>query len=172
MVFSHTSTRISHRYTHASSSSHLSMLSHSPSLSSLNHTANSHWLSILHMVMYVAMLLSPYIPPSPSTPPPLALGLFSVWFSSVQFSSPVMSDSLRPHGLHHARPPCFITNSQSSLRLMSIESVLPSNHLIPCPPLLLPPSIFPSIMVFSNESVLRIRWPKYWSFSFNISPSN
>ena len=84
MVFSHTSTRISHRYTHASSSSHLSMLSQSPSLSSLNHTANSHWLYILHMVMYVAMLLSPYIPPSPSTSPPLALGLFSVWFSSVR----------------------------------------------------------------------------------------
>ena len=55
---------------------------------------------------------------------------------------------------------------------MSIESVMPSNHLILCPPLLLLPSIFPSIRVFSNESVLRIRWPKYWSFSFNISPSN
>ena len=55
---------------------------------------------------------------------------------------------------------------------MSIESVMPSNHLILCHPLLLPPSIFPSFRVFSNESVLRIRWPKYWSFSFNISPSN
>ena len=55
---------------------------------------------------------------------------------------------------------------------MSIESVMPSNHLILCCPLLLPPSIFPSIRVFSNESVLHIRWPKYWSFSFNISPSN
>jgi len=55
---------------------------------------------------------------------------------------------------------------------MSIESVMPSNHFILCRPLLLPPSIFPSIRVFSNESVLRIRWPKYWSFSFNISPSN
>ncbi|CAI9164767.1 unnamed protein product [Rangifer tarandus platyrhynchus] len=65
-----------------------------------------------------------------------------------------------------------ITNSQSLLTLMSIESVMPSNHLILCRPLPLPPSIFPSITVFSNESVLRIRWPKYWSFSFNISPSN
>ena len=64
-----------------------------------------------------------------------------------------------------------ITNSQSSLRLTSIESVMPSSHLILCRPLLLPP-IPPSIRVFSNESALRIRWPKYWSFSFNISPSN
>ena len=65
-----------------------------------------------------------------------------------------------------------ITNSQSLLKLMSIESVMPSNHLILCRPLLLPPSIFCSIRVFSNESVLCIRWPKYWSFSFSISPSN
>ena len=65
-----------------------------------------------------------------------------------------------------------ITNSQSLLKLMSIESVMPSNHLILCHPLLLLHSIFPSIRVFSNESVLPIRWPKYWSFSFSISPSN
>ena len=65
-----------------------------------------------------------------------------------------------------------ITNSRSLLRLMSIESVMSSNHLILCHPLLFLPSIFPSIRVFSNESVLRIRWPKYWSFSFSISPSN
>ena len=65
-----------------------------------------------------------------------------------------------------------ITNSQSLLKLVSAESVTPSNHLILCHPLFLPPSIFPSIRVFSNESVLRIRWPKYWSFSFSISPSN
>ena len=64
------------------------------------------------------------------------------------------------------------TVSRSLLKLMSIESVMPSNHLILCLPLLLLPSIFPSIRVFSNESVLCIRWPKYWSFSFNISPSN
>ena len=65
-----------------------------------------------------------------------------------------------------------ITNSWSLLKLMSIESVMPSNHLILCHPLLLPPSIFPSIRVFPNESALLIRWPNYWSFSFSISPSN
>ena len=65
-----------------------------------------------------------------------------------------------------------ITNSRSLLRLMSIESVMPSNHLILCRPLLLLPSVFPSIRVFSNGSVLHIRWPKYWSFSFSISPFN
>ena len=65
-----------------------------------------------------------------------------------------------------------ITNSQSLPKLMSIESMMPSNHFILCPPLLLSPSIFPSIRVFSSESALHIRWPKYWSFSFNISPSN
>ena len=70
------------------------------------------------------------------------------------------------------QPSLSITNSQSLLKLVSIESVMPSNHLILCHPLLLLPSIFPSIRVFSNESALHIRWPKYWSFSFNISPSN
>ena len=65
-----------------------------------------------------------------------------------------------------------ITNSQSLSKLMSSELVMPSNHLILCHPLFLPPSIFPSIRIFSSESVLHIRWPKYWSFSFSISPSN
>src|SRR5574340_830026 len=65
-----------------------------------------------------------------------------------------------------------VTNSWSLLKLMSIESVMPSNHLILCHPFLLLPSVFPSIRVFSNESALHTRWPKYWSFSFNISPSN
>ena len=65
-----------------------------------------------------------------------------------------------------------ISNSWSLLKLMSIKSVMPSNHLILCRPLLLPPSIFPSIRVFSSESILHIRWPKYWSFSISISPSN
>ena len=88
---------------------------------------------------------------------------------SVQFSRSVVSNFLRPHESQHARPP---TNSQSSLKLMSIESVMPSSHLILCRPLLLLPPIPPSIRVFSNESTLRMRWPKYWSFSFNISPSN
>ena len=81
-----------------------------------------------------------------------------------------MSGSLRPHGLQHARLPCP-SNSWSLLKLMSIGSVMPSNYLIFCRPLPLP-SIFPNIRVFSNESVLHIRWPKYWSFDFNISPSN
>ena len=93
--------------------------------------------------------------------------------SSVQFSCSGMSDSLQPHGLTVAHQASLsITNSWSLLKFMSIESVVPSNYLFLCHPLLLPPSIFPSIRVFSNESVLRIRWPKYWSFSFNISPSN
>ena len=83
-----------------------------------------------------------------------------------------MSNSLRPHGLQHARPSCLSTNSRSLLKLMSIESVMPSSHLILCAPLLLQSSIFPSIRVFSSESVLHMRWPKYWSFSFSISPSN
>ena len=65
-----------------------------------------------------------------------------------------------------------VTNSQSLFKLMLIEPVLPSNHLILCCPLLLLPSIFPNIRIFSNESALHIRWPKYWSFSFSISPSN
>ena len=82
-----------------------------------------------------------------------------------------MSDSVTPWTATH-QTSLFITNSRSLPKLMSIESVMPPNHLIPCRPLLLLPSIFPSIRVFSNESVLHIRWPKYCSFSFNISPSN
>ena len=92
-------------------------------------------------------------------------------FSSVQFSRSVVSDSLGPHEWQHARPPCP-SPTPRVYSLLSIESVMPSNHLILCRPLLLLPSIFPSIRVFSNESVLHIRWPKYWSLSFNISPSN
>ena len=89
-------------------------------------------------------------------------------FSSVSQSCP----TLWPHGLPHARLLCPSPNSQSLFKLMSVESVMPSNPLIRCHPLLLLPSIFPSIRVFSNESGLRIRWPKNWSFSLNISPSN
>ena len=90
---------------------------------------------------------------------------------TVQFSRTVVSSSLQPHGLPHTRLPCpsptprACSNSCPSM-------VIPSNHLILCIPCLLLPSIFPSIRVFSNESVLHIRWPKYWSFSFSISPSN
>ena len=97
-----------------------------------------------------------------------------VLFSSVQFSRSIVSDSLQPHEPQPSRPQASlpITNCQSLPKSMSIESVMPSNHLIFCHPLLLLPSIFPSIRVFSNESALCIRWPKYWSFSFNISPSS
>ena len=95
-----------------------------------------------------------------------------VQFSSVQFSRSGVSDSLQPPGRQHTRQASLsITNSRSLLKLMYIESVMPTNHLILCRPLLLPPSIFPSIRFFSSESVLHIRWPKYWSFSFSISPS-
>ena len=89
-------------------------------------------------------------------------------FSLVTQSCP----TLQPHGLQHARLPCPSPTPGALFKLKSIELVMPSNHLILCHPLLLPPSIFPSIRVFLNESVLHIRWPKYWSFSFNISPSN
>ena len=120
-------------------------------------------------------------------------------FSSVQFIHSLVSNSLRPYGLQHARLPCpsptrrrvvqrkspnlsvlfflfvstgFINSHTRQLKLMFIELMMPSNHLILCRPLLLLPSIFPSIRTFSNESVLHIRWPKSWSFSFSISPSN
>ena len=92
---------------------------------------------------------------------------------AVQFSHTVVSDSLQPHELHAARQASLsITNSWSLPKPMSIQLVMPSNHLILCHSLLLLPSIFPSIRVFSNESALHMRWPKYWSFSFNISPSS
>ena len=92
------------------------------------------------------------------------------WYSSVQSLSCVRLFSTPWAAACQAS--LSITNSQSLLKLMSIESVMPSNHLIFYQPFLLLPSVFPSIMVFSNESVLRIKWPKYWSFSFSISPSN
>ena len=91
-------------------------------------------------------------------------------FSSFQSLSPVQLFATPWNVARQAS--LSIINSQSLLRLMSIESVMPSNHFILCYPLLLPTSIFPSIRVFSKESVLRIRWPKYWSFSFSISPSS
>ena len=89
--------------------------------------------------------------------------------SSVQFSRSVMSNSLQLFAARQAS--LSITNSQSSLRLTSIESVMPSSHLILCRPLLLLSPVPPSIRVFSNESTLLMRWPKYWSFSFSIIPS-
>ena len=104
-------------------------------------------------------------------------------FSSVQFSHSVTSDSLRPHELQldysglswtvtNVQASLSITNSWSLLKVMSIELVMPSNNLVLCHPPLLLPSILPSIRVFSSELALHIRWPKYWSFSFSISPSN
>ena len=95
------------------------------------------------------------------------------WFggSLLLFGYSVTSNSLQPHGLQHARPPCPSPSPKACSNL-SIESVIPSNHLILCRPFLLPPSIFPSTRAFSNEPALCIRWPKYWSFSFSISPSN
>ena len=89
-------------------------------------------------------------------------------FSSVAQLCPTLCDPM----YHSTQASLSITNSQSLLKLMSIESVMPSNYLIVCCPFLLPPSIFPSMRVFSSESVLHIRWPMYWSFSFSISPSN
>ena len=91
--------------------------------------------------------------------------------TSIQFSCSVISDPATPWAAAR-QASLSIINSQSLPKLISIESVMPSNHLILCHPLLLPPSIFPSIRVFSNESALSIRWPKYWSFSLNVSPSN
>ena len=82
-----------------------------------------------------------------------------------------MSDSLRPHGLQQARPPCPSPTPIACSNSCPLSG-MPSNHLILCCPLLLLPTVFPSIRVFSSESVLHIKWPKYWSFSFNISPSN
>ena len=83
-----------------------------------------------------------------------------------------MSDSLSPHELQHTRAPCPSPTPGVYSKLMPIESVMPSSHLILCHPLLLLPPIPPSIRVFSDESTFRMRWPKYWSFSFSISPSN
>ena len=97
----------------------------------------------------------------------------SNYIDSVQSSRSVVSDSLQPHAwITACQASLSITNSRSLPKLMSIESVIPSSHLILCHPLLLLPPILPSIRVFSNESTLHMRWPKYWSFSFNSSPSN
>ena len=94
--------------------------------------------------------------------------MVSVQFSSVAQLCPTLCDLM-----NHSTPASLsITNSQSPPKPMSVGSVMPSNHLIICRPLLLMPSIFPTIRVFSNESALRIRWPKYWSFNFNIRPSS
>ena len=98
------------------------------------------------------------------------ISLYSPQFSSVQLLSHVWL--FATSWTAECQASLSITNSQSLLKLMSMELVMPSNHLILCHPLLLLPSTFPSIRVFSSESVLHIRWPKYWSFNFSISPSN
>ena len=92
--------------------------------------------------------------------------------NTVQFSCSVVFDSLRPHELQHTRPPCLSPTLGVYSKLMSIELVMPSSHFILCHSPFLLPSIFPSINSFSTESVLHIRWPKHWSFSFSISLSN
>jgi len=107
-------------------------------------------------------------PLNPSVPLP---SLYSLHDNSVQFSR-CRVQFFAPPWTAACQASLSIINSQSLLKPMSIESVMPFNHLILCRPFLLPPSIFPSIRIFSNESVLHIRWPKYWSFSFNINPSN
>ena len=101
----------------------------------------------------------------------LPVSFSDVQFGSVQFSHSVLSDSVTPWTVAH-QASLSITNSQSLFKLMFFTSVMPSNHLILSRPLLLPPSMFPSIRVFSRELVLHIRWTRYWSFSFSISPSN
>ena len=116
--------------------------------------------SSVQSLSHVQLFVTPWLPCPLPTPT-----------ASVQFSRSVVFDSAIPWTAA-CQASLSITNSWSLLKLMSIESVVPSNHVIHCCTLFLPPSIFPSIRVFSKESVLHIRWPKYWSFSFSISPSN
>ena len=121
--------------------------------------------------MYLATLLNSFI--NFNNLLRYCFGFSAVQQYSVQFNSVAQLCPTLGNPMNRSTPgPLCITSSQSSPKLMSIESVMPSNHLILCRPLRLLPSIFPSIRVFSNESALCIRWPKSWSFSFNISPSN
>ena len=120
--------------------------------------------------LYLPTLNSHSIPVSLILPTGNHKSVLRVWesvsFCSVWFSHSVMSDSLRPYGLQHTRLPCPSPNPEFTHKLMSIELLIPSTHLILSCPLLLLPSIFLSTRVFSNESFLPIRWPKYWGFSF------
>ena len=120
------------------------------------------WRNILYSTLFLARFLFCILFHSL---PPLS-------FSLIQFSHSVMSNSLWPHGLQHARTPCPSPTPQACSDSCPLSRWCPSNHLILCHPLLLLPSIFPSIRVFSNDSALNIKWPKYSSFSFSISPSN
>ena len=117
------------------------------------------------------MVNSPSPPPSPWHPPFYLLSL-RVWCQLLLFTCSVMSSSLQPHGLQHTRIPCPSLSPGICSNSFPLTWWWPSNHLILCHPFLLLPSIFPSIRVFSNESALGIRWPKRWSFSLSISPSN
>ena len=135
--------------------------------SSLCYTVGPCCLSILYKIVCICKSQTP----NPSLPDHSDVP-FIMDVNCIQFSHSVVSDQLFATPWTACQASLSITNSWSLLKLMSIESVIPSNHLVLCRPLLLLPSIFPSIRVFSKESVLCIRWPKYWSFSFSISPSN
>ena len=126
------------------------------------------WQATVHGIAQSRTRLSNFI--SLSSTLQFHLRSSGIQFSSVQLLSRVQLFVIPWTAAQQAS--LSITNSQSLLKLMSVELVMPSNHLILCHPLLLLPSILPSTRVFSNESALRIRWPKYWSFSFGISPSN
>ena len=128
---------------------------------------------VTHSIVFEVKL--PEMAFSPGNLPPWRMHIITVYQKPNQFSS-VQSLScihlfVTPWTAAH-QASLSVTNSQSLLKLMSFESVMPSNHLILCHPIFFLPSIFPSIRVFSNELALHIRWPKYWSFSFSISPSN
>ena len=137
------------------------------------------WCAAIHGIKKSQMWLSTYAHSSTPTVGNAiciwSLHIFEFASDAFQFSSVQSLSRVRLFATPwsaESQASLSITNSQSSPKLMSIELVMPSSHLILCCPLLLPPSIFPSIRIFLNESVLHIRWPKYWSFSFNISPSN
>ena len=137
-------------------------------------TMNSYWnhhFQYSTTELFLAFILCVFITQSLSVKN-LASSILNIptYFSSVQSLSHVRL--FATPRITACQVSLSITNCRSLPKLMSIESVMPSNHLILCRTLLLPPSIFPSIRVFSNELVLHIRWPKYWSFSFNVSPSN
>ena len=150
-------------------------LSQETEYSSLCYTVGPFCLSILYIVVCIcqSQTLNPSLSHtlpfgSHKSVPSLCLWACFCYITSVQFSRVRFFTTLWTAARQAS---LSITNSQSLLKLMFIESVMPSNHLILCRTLLLPPSVFPSIRVFSNESVLHIRWPKYWRFSFSISPS-
>ena len=163
---------------------HPSRSSQGTRLSSLCYKATSHYLSISHMTMYIFQCYSQFITPSPSltvpaSPSSTSSSLFLPCKLVLQyhFSAAVVVRSLScvqlfatPWTAAHQSSLSF-TISRSLFKRMPIESVMPSNHLILCHPLLLLPSVFPSIRVFSKELALQIKWPKYWSFSFSISLS-